>query len=1006
MGGKSFGQNQNRFQYLDDDLGAMATSIHMMQDSYGFIWASTLSGVTKYDGDSYQHYVKSDSIDGLPTVLAQWSYEDKYQNIWIALDNYGLAILDRDANTFQWIESDTMNPEGLHLSKIKTITHDDDDNIYVFGSDGIQRVKLKEEKYDDLVFESQSDFIPDVEEEIKGLSLLNDSRGRIWIGSNNGFYSIDRDRQVEKYKSSLEPSNQMTHSILEDSSGDIYIVRSGASLLKYDPHNQDFEIDSSVVFPDLDMLSVIDQEDYLWTFIRPGRIFKYDLQKKILDKFGTFEMPYNIFGRYFHAPLVSKEGTLWLAGAGSFPFQHQPKTNKEILPVIYDNSKMQTSACVYVDDEHIYVGQLLGGIKIINKKTGDTRSLTKDNSSLIDDRVYQIIPIDKNRLFITGRSAVYLYDTQDQKITKTKRINTLVRCGYYEGDDIMWFGGETKYVFRLDLNDMSVTTMFDNVDNLPEAHTVTQIVEDTDGSMWICGRYHGVFHYDPESGQCDVYNQDATDPQYKLTSSMVEALHIDDEGDIWIGSRSGIDIIDQSSNTISTIGLTEGLEHVHICDITQDDSLHYWIMTEKDISRIDKKTRAISTFDSKDGFMNAIYYYRSFAKYDGNLFVAGESGVDEFNPNNIGINPVPPQIVLSGVSVMGKDYESDFALENLDKISVAHDQNFIDLDVLSLHYVVPDKNKVAYKFEGHDNFIDIGNKNNISLSGLSPGIHDLWIKGSNSDDVWSEAKLISIDVAFPWWRTWTFYLCAFLFLGVSAWWLLKQYLARMHKAQEEKQKIDTQMAELELQALSSQMNPHFLFNSLNSIKSLINQNKNSEASAFIVRYSRLIRKILNNSRSKFVRLQEEVDVISLYLELEKLRLGDSFSYHIDIEDNVGADFIEIPPSLLQPYVENSICHGLLNKEKGAKQLSIKIRRVDQYLEIRIIDNGIGRKAAKAIQSQSILKNKSLGTVISKERINLISEVYGYDSTINILDLKGNDGKPSGTEVQMLLHVEH
>ncbi len=985
----------------------MTTSMHMMQDSYGYIWASNLSGITRYDGDSYRHYVKSDSIDGLPAVFAYCSYEDKHKNIWIALDDYGIAILDRDSDTFRWIKSDTLASGGLHLSKIRTITHDDHDNIYLLGNDGIQRVQLTQNSYDNLIFESQSDFLPEIKEKITGLSLLNDRHRTFWIGSRNGFYTIDKDKNVKKHSALQGLSSSITHSILEDASGDIYFVRGGEALLKFDAKKQLFESDNSVIFPNQNMLSVIDQEDFLWTFIRPGKVYKYNLKKKKLIKFETNDLPYNILGSYFRSPFVSRDGTLWLAGPGSFPFQHQPKTNKEISPIIYDNTRMQSSTCVYVDEENVYIGLLFdGGIKIINKKTGTSRSLTKDNSPLIDDRIYQILEIDKNRLVIMGRAGVYVYDKNIHQIVKTKRFTRIMRWGYYAGKNIMWVGGEMKRIYKLDLTDMSTTSIFDSEDALPEANVVTQIVEDTDGSIWIGGRYQGLFHYYPQSGKCKVYHKDATDPKYRLFTSMIEAIHIDHKGNVWVGGRSGLDIIDQSAGTISSIGIKDGLQHVHICDIIQDDSLNYWIMTEKNLARIDKQSREITTFDNKDGFMNSRYYYRSFAKYEGNIFVGGETGVDEFNPNKIGINPVPPQVVLSRVNVMGKKYVSDIAIEKLDKITVAHNQNFIDLDVLSLHYVMPEKNKVAYKFEGVQNdYIDIGNRKNISFSGLSPGIHKLWIKGSNSDEVWSEPKLITIDVAYPWWRTWTFYFGAFLFLGLTAWLILKNYLSKIRREQEEKEKISTQMAELELKALSSQMNPHFLFNSLNSIKSLINQNKNAEASTFIIRYSRLIRQILNNSRSKFVRLQEEVDVISLYLELEKLRLGESFTFEIDMDEDVGADFIEIPPALLQPYVENSIWHGLLNKEHGSKHLSIKIRKKEEFLEIRIKDNGIGRKASKAIQSQSMLKNKSLGTIISKERINLISDVYGHESTVNFLDLTDKDGQPSGTEVQILLHIE-
>lgn len=999
-------QNNNRFQYLDDDLGSMATSIHMMQDSYGYIWASTLSGLTRYDGESYVHYVKSDSIDGLPEVFAYCSFEDKYNNIWIALYDYGLAILDRDANTFKWIKSDTLNPNGLHLSKIKTIAKDNNGNIYFLGEDGIQRVKLKTESYADLIFEFQKDFLPTIKEEIVGFSLLNDNKGKFWIGGRKAFYTIDSSGKGERASDAVDDLSVITQSILEDSKGDIYIVRGGQPLLKYDSVSNSYEKDEKVIYPNLNMLSIVDADDHLWTFIRPGKVLKYDLHNKSLTKFSSFDLPFNIYGSYFRSPFVSKEGTLWLAGAGNFPFQHQPKTHKEISPVLYDKTKMESSSCVYVDENNVYIGQLLDGIKIINKVDGSIRKLTKENSLLFDNRIYQIIEVDKNRLVILGRSGVYVYDKLVQKITKAKRFNSLIRCGYYAGKDIMWVSGETRRIFKLDLNDMSATSIFDSNDNLPETHTVTQIVEDRDGTIWIGGRYQGLYHYDPKSEECNIYSQDAIDPKYKLNTSMIEALHIDDDGDVWIGGRSGINIINRKSETIKSIGFADGLRHVHICDIIQDDNWNYWVMTDQDISRIDKKSKKITTYDSKDGFMNGQYYYRSFGMYDGQIYAAGNIGVDRFNPSEMKINPEPPQLILSEINVMGKPYQSDISIEKLDKIYVDHNENFIDLKVLPLHFVAPDKNEISYKIEeSHQEYINIGNRRSISLSGLGPGTHTVFVKGSNSDGVWSESKKISIEVAYPWWRTWVFYLGTILMFGIITWLLLKWYLDKERKKQEENKRITSQMAELELKALSSQMNPHFLFNSLNSVKSLINQNKNKEASSYITRYSKLVRQILNNSRSKFVRLQDEIDVIELYLDLEKMRLGNSFLYVINIEDGVGADFIEVPPSILQPYVENSIWHGLMNKETGDKHLSISIGKKEDFIEIRIIDNGIGRKAAKLIQSDSVLKKKSLGTLISKERINLLSDVYGYESSVEIIDLKDEDGNASGTEVKILLQID-
>ena len=166
---------------------------------------------------------------------------------------------------------------------------------------------------------------------------------------------------------------------------------------------------------------------------------------------------------------------------------------------------------------------------------------------------------------------------------------------------------------------------------------------------------------------------------------------------------------------------------------------------------------------------------------------------------------------------------------------------------------------------------------------------------------------------------------------------------------------------------------------------------------YLTKYSQLIRQVLNNSRKKFIRLDEEVETLRLYIDLEKMRMKN-FAYSIDIGEDVDTDFVEVPPLLLQPYVENAIWHGLMNKQEGDKRLYIKIQCIQDNIVISIEDNGIGRKQAAKLQSTTIGKKQSLGLQISQERLNLLNEIHGSDVRVEINDLH----QPSGTRVVIYL----
>jgi tetratricopeptide (TPR) repeat protein len=209
--------------------------------------------------------------------------------------------------------------------------------------------------------------------------------------------------------------------------------------------------------------------------------------------------------------------------------------------------------------------------------------------------------------------------------------------------------------------------------------------------------------------------------------------------------------------------------------------------------------------------------------------------------------------------------------------------------------------------------------------------------------------------------------------------------------------------ELEVQALRSQMNPHFIFNCLNAINYFILNHETEAASDYLTKFSRLMRMIMNHSRHSLITLSEELEVLELYLNMERLRFKDAFDYTIETEDEPDADDISIPPLLLQPFVENAIWHGLMHKEERGL-LSIVLRVEDDILTCIIRDNGVGRKRAAALKSKSAEKHKSMGLQITAERMALLTGSGEPGHFFRIDDLYDEFGNAAGTQVVLTIKI--
>ncbi len=228
------------------------------------------------------------------------------------------------------------------------------------------------------------------------------------------------------------------------------------------------------------------------------------------------------------------------------------------------------------------------------------------------------------------------------------------------------------------------------------------------------------------------------------------------------------------------------------------------------------------------------------------------------------------------------------------------------------------------------------------------------------------------------------------------------------KAQHQQKEAEFQrsLADVSMSALRSQMNPHFIFNCLNSIKLYTTQNDTVSAVAYLTKFSKLIRMALENSRRETVTLKADLESLDLYIQMEAMRFKDKLQYNIVVDENVDSNFIEIPPLLLQPYVENAIWHGLMYKDEGGKiDVSVSVMPGEPVLIISIQDNGVGREKSAALSGNTAGRHTSYGTKVTSERLDLINSVYKTGASVATEDVKNESGEIAGTLVTIKIPFE-
>ena len=425
-----------------------------------------------------------------------------------------------------------------------------------------------------------------------------------------------------------------------------------------------------------------------------------------------------------------------------------------------------------------------------------------------------------------------------------------------------------------------------------------------------------------------------------------------------------------------------------VSQLLVDDKDRIWMSTNKGISMLNESRTKFTNYDPADGLQGWEFGGRTALKtYDGYLCFGGKNGFNIFHPDSLRINDFKPPVILKRIMIFDEALKMDSSYADMKTLKLSYKQNFFSLEFAALNYDHPEKNQYKYQLINFDKKeVSNGTNRVISYTNVPPGNYTLKVSASNNDGVWNKAGFeLELIIIPPFWVTWWFKTIVALILVASVLLFFRLRENRIRKEEARQTAINKQIAEIKMMALRSQMNPHFIFNSLNSIQHFITTHEKEEALHYLSKFSKLIRKILENSRQNTVSVSNELELLKLYIQLEQLRFSNKFDYHISIDEKIDIENTEIPPLLIQPYIENAIQHGLINKSsKGDLWLSLE--RNNGLLVCKIEDNGIGRDKAQEIEQKKISRHVALGIKVTDERISTLSDLLDYKIEVVIEDL--------------------
>jgi len=348
-----------------------------------------------------------------------------------------------------------------------------------------------------------------------------------------------------------------------------------------------------------------------------------------------------------------------------------------------------------------------------------------------------------------------------------------------------------------------------------------------------------------------------------------------------------------------------------------------------------------------------------------------------------------------------------------EKLVLPYEHNHITFDFAAVEPARPYLVRYQYMLEGYDkDWSPITDKSEAVFGNMYEGSYTFKLKARSPFGIWSEPIEYKFKVLPPWWRSWrmkTIYGIIFLLMVIGIYFYVMYRIKMIRKREEEKTllnkkreeektRLNKKISEIEMKALRSQMNPHFIFNVMNSVQNYILKEDSQSAYDYLAKFARLMRLVLENSKAENITLKNEIETLRLYVMLEQLRAPGKFTYKVNVEPSISAIDTLIMPMLIQPFIENAIVHGIMPKDGNDGEIILTIKKSNDQLICLIEDNGIGRKSAQKIKPAGSHTHKSLGMNVTEERISILNNLHGKNASVIIEDQTDQSMNASGTKV--------
>jgi ligand-binding sensor domain-containing protein len=965
-----YGQQYNFKNYSVENGLPYVQIFSMYQDSKGYLWSGGYGGASKFNGKVFQNYSPK---NGLANHYVNAIIEDQFHLITVGTID-GLSVIDKVKGKI----SNYYMKDGLPSNHVTSFCLEPKKGLWTGTNKGlciwdgkkvIQVPYFKNYNITCLLYSEKSGviigtnrglfiqspnsnhFIAIVDDVAITCVSENKEKNTLYAGTNNGLYILDLEKKVTNiFHVSNGLIDEEVTSVLCQGSETVWIG-SKAGLIsfngkQFDYYNIGFDNNSNHI-----RSLLIDYEDNLWIGTHSG-LFKYRGKG-----FTVYDRQHGLGSAFIFQIIRDVNQNLWIAteSNGVYKFSN-------------------------------------GFFKNYSMKQG-----------LPSNKVNAILPFDDGSVWFGGEKGISIYRNeviQNLPFGSSFKLEVPVNCFYKDSKGFIWVGGQNG-VCSMKKNGSSYAITYYKIPGKTDdkgGFEVWSIIEDNKGNIWAGTYLAGLFKLENEQ-----FKQQTIFSPTGVTTAL--DLSKDARGNLYAATLNGVLMFNPERHNYKFISEKDGLssELVYALNITKDNN-YLWAGTNQGINRIDVKKLQngfidITKYGRADGFTGVeSNSHGIYEDADSSVWFGTVNGLIKYSPKEFRENDNLTKTNISNIKIgyMDTALASGSVLPySLNNISFYFD---------GICLTAPEKVLYSYKLENYDKkwspHTDI---NYIKYDNLPPGKYTFKVKSCNNEGIWNiEPVEFVFIIKSPFYKTWWFIL-ACVISGVAL--VIAIFRFRLTQIKRKQQMEFEQLVEVskaELKALRAQMNPHFVFNSLNSIQHYILNSKGDQAAKYLNKFAKLIRIILNNSEKPTVTINEEIEALELYLELERMRFDDKFEYSFNVDQSIDGDYDEIPPMLIQPYLENAILHGI-NPKEGNGHISISIKVVNQFIKISIRDDGIGREKSRAIQSlQPAARHKSLGMKITKDRVRILNNLSQSNLNVNIIDLYNDKKESIGTQVDLFI----